>query len=87
MNTGQDKSWWQSEKVTKCISDATITIPVIVGATGTIKIFCDQIHKPLWKPIWVQVELSQLKKVPGSAFGATINMFCDQIHNLLWKLI
>jgi hypothetical protein len=33
---------------------------IIVGATGTINIFCDQIHNPLWKPIQIQVELSQL---------------------------
>jgi ABC-type antimicrobial peptide transport system permease subunit len=76
-----------------------ITIPVIVGVTGTIKIFGDQIHNLLWKPIQVQVELIQSEKVPGSTFGATItisvivgatgiiNIFCEQIHNLLWKLI
>jgi hypothetical protein len=37
----------QSEKVAYCTSGAAITIPVIVGAAGTIDIFCDHIHDPL----------------------------------------
>jgi hypothetical protein len=48
---------------------ATITIPVIVGATGTINIFHDQIHNHMWKPIQVQVELTQLEMC------ATITIF------------
>jgi hypothetical protein len=38
---------------------ATITIPIIVGATGTINIFCDHIRNCMWKSIQVQVELTQ----------------------------
>ena len=37
----------QSEKVPGSTFGATITIPVIVSATGTINIFHDQIHNPL----------------------------------------
>src|SRR5882762_2343303 len=87
------------EKVTCCTSGTAITIPVVVGAAGTINIFRDHIQDPLSKSILVKVELSQLEKVPGSTFGATItipvivsvtgtiNIFRDHIHDPLSKLI
>jgi hypothetical protein len=48
---------------------ATITIPIIAVATGTINIFWDQIHNCMWKPIQVQVELTP------SEMCATITIF------------
>jgi hypothetical protein len=65
----------------------------------TINIFHNQIHNRVWKPIQVQVELTQLESVTESDFGATItlpvivgamgtiNIFHNQIHNCVWKLI
>jgi len=49
----------QLGRMTGSAFGATITIPVIAGATGTINIFRDQIHNPLWKLIQVQIELFQ----------------------------
>ena len=48
---------------------ATITIPIIAGATGTINIFHDQIHNCMWKLIQVQVQLTP------SEMCATITIF------------
>src|SRR5882762_4351996 len=89
----------QSEMVTCCTSGAVITIPVVVGAAGTINIFCDHIQDPLSKSILAKVELTQSEKVSRSTFGATIlipvivsvagtiNIFCDHIYEPLSKLI
>ena len=55
---------------------ATITIPIIAVATGTINIFCDQIHNCMWKLIQVQVEL-----IP-SEMCATITILSIQHLNI-----
>ena len=52
----------------------TITIPIIVGAMGTINNFCDHIHNCMWKLIQVQIELTQ------SEMCATITIF---VHSIL----
>src|SRR6266853_1377969 len=89
----------QSEKVPGSTFGATITIPVIVSAAGTINIFCDHIQSPLSAPTNVKVQLTQSEKMPGSTFGATItipvivsaagtiNIFRDHIQDPLSKPI
>ena len=47
----------QLEGMTWSDFDVTITIPIIIGATGTINICQDQIYNHLWKLILVQVNM------------------------------
>ena len=51
--TGLDTGWTIQigEGHLICSPGATTVILVIVGATGTIKDFRDQIQNPLWKPV------------------------------------
>jgi hypothetical protein len=49
----ENQSWYKLNYPNRraCDFGATITIPIIVGATGAINIFRDQIHNCLWKLI------------------------------------